>query len=254
MVAKGAEFEFGGKDIGTYMKRKKSLLVSQYLERISGNAIEKHQKVLREFARRRHGVYALYRRDRLYYVGLARDLNRRLKHHLRDRHRDKWDRFSIYLTIGDEHIRELESLVVRITQPDGNRQLGKFSRAQDLRRTFARRMIENARRAIDELLGRRTSVLRTEPRSTLKKARKGRTPILSKWTDRGFRLRATFKGRVLRARVGRSGTIRFRGSIYNSPSLAARAAIGRRRAINGWNFRLYERAPGDWVQLDELRR
>jgi hypothetical protein len=236
------------------MKRKKTTLVSQYLERISGEAIEKHQHALRDFARRRNGVYALYRRDRLYYVGLARDLNGRLKKHLKDRHRDKWDRFSVYLTVGDQHIRELESLVVRITQPAGNRQIGKFSRAQDLRRAFARRVLENAKSVIDDLLGRRLIPAGMKSRANKKKATKGRVPILSKWTDRGFRLRARFKGKTLRARVRSNGTIRFGGKKFNSPSLAARAAIGRRRAINGWNFWTYERAPGDWVQLDELRR
>jgi type I restriction-modification system DNA methylase subunit len=35
---------------------------------------------------RRHGVYALYRGNRLYYVGLASNLRSRLNTHLRDRH------------------------------------------------------------------------------------------------------------------------------------------------------------------------
>lgn len=46
-------------------------LVTQYLEGISGSALDKYQKVIREYVKRRHGIYALYRRDRLYYVGLA---------------------------------------------------------------------------------------------------------------------------------------------------------------------------------------
>jgi type I restriction enzyme R subunit len=41
---------------------------------------------------------------------------------------------------------------------------------------------------------------------------------------------------------------------FNSPSLAGRAAIGGKRAVNGWLFWSYERAPGDWVRLDELRK
>lgn len=231
------------------MKRKRINLVSQYMERISGDALEEYQAIFREFARRRNGVYALYRKDRLHYVGLARDLRGRLKAHLKDRHRDRWDRFSIYLTIGDEHIRELESLVMRIAQPAGNRQLGKFPDAQNLRREFARKIREDARRRLDALLGR----VRKEPKR--KRAKKdGRMPVLGKWARGGFRLRARFKGRMLKAKVRRDGSIRFSSQTFTSPSLAAYAAIGRKRAVNGWHFWHYERAPGDWVPLNELRR
>jgi len=76
-------------------------------------------------------VYALYKRSKLYYVGLAKDL----KAHLNDRHGQSWDRFSVYLTIGDEHLKELESLILRIVKPKGNKVKGKFAKSQDLRRT-----------------------------------------------------------------------------------------------------------------------
>lgn len=233
------------------MKRKRVNLVSQYMERISGDALEAYQSIFREFARRRNGVYALYRKDRLHYVGLARDLRGRLKAHLKDRHRDNWDRFSIYLTIGDEHIRELESLVIRIAQPTGNRQVGKFPRAENLKRPFAQRIREDAKRRLDALLGR---VQPERAREKGTKLKGGRVPVLRKWTLKSFRIRARFKGKVLRARVGKRGTIHFRGKAYASPSKAASAAIGQKRAVNGWHFWVYERAPGDWVALNELRR
>jgi hypothetical protein len=234
------------------MKRKRVNLVSQYMERISGDALEEYQSIFREFARRRNGVYALYRKGRLHYVGLARDLRGRLNAHLKDRHRDKWDRFSIYLTIGEEHIRELESLVMRIAQPAGNRQLGKFPRAENLKRQFAQKIREDARLRLDALLGRERPS--RHGGSTRPKLKSGRVPVLSKWTLKGFRIRAQFKGKILRARVSKKGVIRYRGKSYRSPSNAARAAIGKKRAINGWRFWFYERAPGDWVALNELRR
>jgi len=61
-------------------------LVSQYLEGISRTALAEYQQFFRDQARRRNGVYALYRKKKLYYVGLARDLRGRLKTHLRDKH------------------------------------------------------------------------------------------------------------------------------------------------------------------------
>jgi len=44
---------------------------------------------------------------KLQYVGLAGSLQGRLKTHLHDRHKDSWDRFSVYLTITDSHLREV---------------------------------------------------------------------------------------------------------------------------------------------------
>jgi hypothetical protein len=36
--------------------------------------------------------------------------------------------------------------------------------------------------------------------------------------------------------------------------MAAFEVIGRTRAVNGWWFWRFERAPGDWVRLKEMRR
>jgi len=111
---------------------KRKPLVSQHLENISREALEKFQDVIRLYVRRRQGVYALYRRGKIHYVGLASNLRSRLAHHLRDRHRDSWDRFSVYFTIGDSHLKELESLILRIVKPAGNKQKGKFFKSEDI--------------------------------------------------------------------------------------------------------------------------
>ena len=80
---------------------KRAQLVSQHLENISHEALSKYQDVIRSYVRGRQGIYALYRKNELYYVGLAGNLRSRLRSHLRDRHKKLWDRFSVYLTIGD---------------------------------------------------------------------------------------------------------------------------------------------------------
>ncbi|MFI5200772.1 MAG: hypothetical protein ACHQNE_00110 [Candidatus Kapaibacterium sp.] len=49
-------------------------LVSQHLENISSDALEKYQDIIRNYVRGREGIYSLYKRDKLYYVGLARNL------------------------------------------------------------------------------------------------------------------------------------------------------------------------------------
>ncbi len=85
---------------------KRTPLVCQQLENISREAFGKYQNIIRQYVRRRHGAYVLYRRGKLHYVGLASNLRSRLGHHLRDRHQDSWDRFSVYLTIGDTYLKE----------------------------------------------------------------------------------------------------------------------------------------------------
>jgi len=223
-------------------------LVCQHLENLSRDALEKYHDIIRDYVRRRHGVYALYRRGKLYYVGLASNLRSRLRHHLKDRHGGSWDRFSVYLTIGDKHIRELESLVLRIVRTKGNKQRGRLIKSENLAIRFRRDIREHWRHELDELLGRRVPakiVRRVDDTAN------GRPPVLARYNSGSIRLRAKFKGKTLRARVRRNGQIRFRGKLYNSPSEAASAAC--RRSCNGWTFWSYERAPGDWVRLRTLR-
>lgn len=76
------------------MKRKKQAnLVCEFLERISRDALQKYQEIIKKYVRGRHGIYALFKKNKLYYVGLASNLRSRLRHHLRDRHAETWDSF-----------------------------------------------------------------------------------------------------------------------------------------------------------------
>jgi predicted GIY-YIG superfamily endonuclease len=230
------------------MKRNPQL-VCQHLENISRGALEKYQIIIRQYVRGRQGIYVLYRRGKLYYVGLATDLRNRLKHHLRDRHASSWDRFSVYITIGDHHLRELESLMLRTVKPAGNKQKGQFAKSEDLRLRFRRDMKQNLDAEFNGMFEDARPVRRnpTAPKVD------GRAPILAKYVTTAFPIRARFKGKTLRATVRRDGTIRFAGKLFNSPSLAAAAACNR-VSCNGWAFWTYQRAPGDWVPLDALRK
>ena len=136
---------------------RQSQLVCQHLENISHDALSKYQNVIRSYVRGRQGIYALYRKNELYYVGLASNLRNRLKHHLRDRHRELWDRFSIYLTIGDSHLKELESLILRTIKPSGNHQSGKFIKSENLRNRLSRDLRAQQRQELDWVIGRTTS-------------------------------------------------------------------------------------------------
>lgn len=225
-------------------------LVCQHLENISREALERYQEIIRQYVRHRHGVYALYRRGKLYYVGLASNLRTRLRHHLKDRHGKSWDRFSIYLTINDSHLRELECLLLRIVKTKGNKQKGKFARSEDLRRKFGGDIKRSLLLEIQDVLGISANA---KVRQRKRIEWDGRKPILAAYIDGPLKLRRRFKGRMLKARVRRDGMVRLNGKTYTSPSLAAAAACGR-RTCNGWKFWTYERAPGLWAPLNALRR
>ena len=226
-------------------------LVCQHLENLSRLVLEKYQTIIRNYVRNREGVYALYRRGKLYYVGLASDLQWRLKHHLKDRHGQSWDRFSIYLTIGDKHLKELESLLLRVIQPKprGNKQSGRFLSSENLRRRFKKDIKQCQQRELHSLIGGK-EFLKAKARPMSVEVNNG--PELSKYLKgQGFQLRAYHKGNTLKARVRRDGQIRFKSRIYKSPSAAGASAVGH--ACNGWHFWKFERAPGDWVLLSKLR-
>ena len=228
------------------MARRQDHLVTQHLENISRKALETYEGIIRKYVRRRYGIYALYRGKRLYYVGLASNLRSRLARHLRDRHSETWDRFSIYLTIGDRHLKELESLILRVSSPRGNLTKGKFARSVDLRRQFRREIGEHQKLE-------RESIFRPRPVASEDERPVGRKRgVLAKYVTKSFKIRFTYKGKTYQARVRTDGMIRFKGKLYKAPSAAAYAV--RRRPTDGWFAWRYERAPGDWVPLDELRR
>jgi len=227
---------------------KNNPLVSQHLENIARVALEKYQDIGRRYVRRRQGVYALYRRNKLHYIGLASNLRSRLAHHLRDHHKESWDRFSVYLTIGDSHLKELESLILRVVKPKGNKQKGKFLKSEDIRRRFAR---DIRLRHHNELL----SLLGKEKVSGVEEGKlaNGKQAALANYIESPMKLQARYKGKTIKAHVRRNGSIKYKGKVYWSPSLAAATAC-KRRSCNGWTFWQYERAPGDWVKLNELRK
>ncbi|NVL89536.1 MAG: DUF2924 domain-containing protein [Desulfobacterales bacterium] len=227
---------------------KQKQLVLQHLEDISWKVLEEYPGVVKEMIRKKSGVYALYRRNKLYYVGLASNLMGRLKTHLKDRHHGSWERFSVYLTVRNEHMKELESLLLRIVNPSGNKQTGKFAKSENLRSTLNQKIKENDadRRAL--LIG--GHVARRRRRSKIKKGEGIKS--LAGIVDRRISLKRVYKGKVFKASLRKDGTISFKGKVYESPTGAARKVVGR--TCNGWSFWRYKDKKGEWVPLKNLRK
>jgi hypothetical protein len=228
--------------------KKDRQLVLQHLELVSWRVLEESPEIVRTMIKRRHGVYALYRKERLYYVGLATNLMGRLQSHLKDRHHAAWDRFSVYLTAHDDHIKEMESLILRITAPAGNKQSGKFSASVNLLSTLNRLMSDADADRRARLLG--GAVARRRRRNKTKKA-KGSLPLAGV-VDRRVPLRATFKGYEYRATLRTDGRLSYSRVLYDSPTGAAKAAVGR--TVNGWTFWKYRNQKREWVSLAQMRK
>ncbi|MFH1715311.1 MAG: GIY-YIG nuclease family protein [Elusimicrobiota bacterium] len=235
-------------------------LVSQYLENISSKILEEHADIIKKYVNKRHGIYALYKNNKLYYVGLASNLRNRLRHHLKDRHANRWDSFSIYLIVGEKHLHELEALLLRVITKKGNKQKGKFKKAEDLKKQLSCDLKNKQKVEYNRILGKNSCVVRNRVDEKYKKEQ-GRNPILAQYTSKRFQIRFKYKGKLYIAYVRQNGTITFdqrsskvkdsKNKIYTSPSSAASAVANGR--LNGWINWKYERAPGDWVLLDELR-
>ncbi len=85
---------------------------------------------------RGRGIYVLYRKGRVYYIGLSTSSMRsRLRSHAtRDRHAGKWDTFSFYQVRRGKYIKDIESLLLRVFRPSGNKVSGRFHRKYNVTR------------------------------------------------------------------------------------------------------------------------
>jgi hypothetical protein len=231
-------------------------LVRGNLERVSSQVFDRYHAEIAELVTRQHGVYALYKKDRLYYVGLATNLRSRVKHHLRDRHAQKWDTFSLYLVRNVNYLKELESLLVHITEPGGNIIKGSFAHSKNLLGSLEGMMEQRDREQRERIL----AGARTKKRSLRNKrlvSRHGKftiswKPSLQGILKGGSKLARAYKGKEFTATVAADGKIEFDGKIFNSPSLAASAIT--HRPMNGWQFWKYQDKDGNWVKLDRLRK
>jgi len=242
-------------------RKYKGQLVFQYVDKISRKLLEKYRQVIRDIARGKHGIYALYKDERIYYVGLASNLRQRLGHHLHDRHKKTWNRFSIYLTTSGENLKDLESLFLRIFKPKGNTKVGKFLKAKNLKRTVNSRIRELQRAERKALMDEDVEVPQPKKKRKAKdKVEKG-LGVLAPYVRKRFHIRFTYKGKIYVANVRQNGWITFdfrsadyrrlKGKKFRSPSMAGRAITNH--ACDGWMHWKYKDNKGEWVSLDKLR-
>lgn len=228
--------------------RKPRDLLRNRLEMVSKDLFKKHFAEITDLVGHSPGIYALYDGDELYYVGKSTELRKRVRHHLRDRHLASWTHFSLYLVRREEHIHEIESLLVRIANPKGNRVIPRGKSRGALIKTLKSLVRRRQREEFEGFFGSEVSGKRT------RRARKAGHPAsLAGLVSRAATLYRQYKGRDYEAKLKQNGTIVFRGKAYKSPSGAAKAVLKSRRAVNGWSFWYIKDDGGNWVRLMDYR-
>jgi len=234
-------------------KRRSRPIVTGHLEKISSGVFERYPEQITGLTEGTQGVYALYRRQKLYYIGLASDLKRRIKWHLKDKHKGKWDRFSLYIIRKTEHIREVESVVVRIAEPSGNQQRGRLRGSKNLVRKLDAAIKEKQKEERRGMLGDgKRKATRKKVKKRKKKAKGVERPLKGTFPG-GKVIYAKYKGKEYKAWVRTNGGIRFKGQLYDTPTGAAKAII-ERGTVNGWNFWKYKDKAGNLIRIKNLKK
>ena len=232
----------------TKKKRKTRSLVVESLERVSRKVFRNHYSLITELVGDSPGIYALYDENDLYYVGKSSDLKKRVRRHLSDRHLASWSHFSLYLVQKTQHINEIESLLVTIADPKGNRVKPKATRDPTMLKRLRNMVKQRQREELDEMFGGggpqrkvKRSVTRKQPPRTAKGLVSKRTPLFK-----------TYKGREYRATLNPNGTIKVGNKVFKSPSAAAKAIVNR-ISVNGWRFWFIKDSHGEWVKLADYK-
>lgn len=226
-------------------------IVSGYLEKVSANIFDRFKEEIISVISGHQGVYALYRKNKLYYVGLATDLKNRISHHLLDRHQGKWTHFSLYMIRREEHTRELESLLLRIAYPAGNSVRGKL-RTINLLPKLKSQIKERSRQEIEDIFKGYKLFDRKKGKHRRKHKIKNFNELRGRFSQ-GKVLHANYKGKEYKAWVYSNGRIKVDGQIFDSPSLAG-LAVTKKKTMNGWRFWKYKDKTGDLVYIDNLRK
>jgi len=218
-------------------------LFTESLENISKNLFRDHIEIIKELIGNSSGIYALYDENELYYVGRASELKRRVNQHLRDRHDSQWTHFSLFLIKRADYIGDIESLLIRIAEPIGNRAKPKGRDSKILVAKLKQLIKEKHAEELRELISGRSNkklIKKVKKRDSLKGLVERRTPIYR-----------TYKGVEYKALLTPKGLIYYQKKVFTSPTAAAKQVVGQARSVNGWYFWTIKNATGEWVKLSE---
>lgn len=225
-------------------------IITSKIEHIHKDLFGDYSSALAELVGRSQGVYALYHKGELYYVGKAVHLIRRVGQHLKDKHAGKWSHFSIFLTNNREHVSAIESVLISVAYPEGNTARPKGDIDVSLRRTLMKIIQKQHKEKLDTLIGHKDSLrAKKKPKSTRTIRKKTKNTLAHKFAS-GKTLRADFKDKQYKAKLLTNGNIKYASKTYTSPTAAAMQIVGGR--INGMRFWRIKNKQGEWVRLKNI--
>jgi hypothetical protein len=127
-------------------KRDTDRILKEASKPIPKASMEHIADTMEKIMRHKSGIYALYNNDELYYVGKTQNLRARIKDHIR--YTDKWNKFRIFL-IDKKHLPDVETIVLTIAKPKGNKKGGILPKRGQLDRIIRKAFAEKAREAHD---------------------------------------------------------------------------------------------------------
>ena len=225
---------------------KKQLIIHR-LENLSKGWFKNHYELITKLIGKHPGIYALYDDKELYYVGKSVDLRGRVKHHLQDRHGGMWTHFSLFLLSSDRYIDQLESLVVRIVNPRGNRCKPRGDMGNTLIKQLEAMLDKKHKQEKRELFDSSRS-MRRSTRIRASSEKKSLKHLVTKHTP----IYRTYKGREYKAILTGGGRIKIGNKVFTTPMAAAKTIIDR-RAVNGWKFWYIKDLNGEWVKLSDYK-
>lgn len=231
-------------------KNKTRAIIAGHLEKIGAKVFDDFSSVITDLIKGHQGIYALFKKDRLYYVGLASNLKSRINAHRKDKLQNRWTHFSLYIIRKEGHIKEIESLVLRIAYPKGNIIRGKLKLSKDLRPLLKRKLKDEWIKQLGGIIGNRN---RDDGKIKKGKIKKAVKRVLQGYFQGGKVIYANYKGKAYKAWVSTNGSIRVNGKRFNSPSLAG-LAITKKKTMNGWRFWKYKNKDGELVYIEQLRK
>lgn len=222
-------------------------LITDRVEGISKDVFKRYFSEITKLIGSSPGIYALYDEDQLYYVGKSTDLKKRVKQHLRDRHYASWTHFSLFLIRKVDHINEIESLLIRISNPKGNSTKPKGRARGDLIKKLKKMIKDRQRREYEEMFVQK-KIAKKGAGKRAAATRKKINGLVSRKTT----LYRSYKGKEHKAFLYPTGVIRMGKHKFSSPTAAALKIVDR-PTVNGWNFWYIKDSNDEWVKLSDFK-
>jgi hypothetical protein len=144
-------------------------------------------------------------------------------------------------------MKELESLLLRIADPRGNKVRGTFNGSDNLSLQLKSLIKETNQARVTRLIGGGSAKRKVKRKAKSANGKRALAGIF----ERRIPLRGWHRGYEYRAFLGMDGTIQYGNEQFESPSAAASAAVGR--GMQGWWFWHYKSAAGEWTRLRTLK-